>query len=710
MARSTKVYTKYPWNGGTNSALDPGAISDNDLVQGENIVFASSGARIKREGWSYFDSASDIPAVTHRASSGTTRTLTFASDLQTSAPDNHKIVVGERLNVVTTASGNEPGYYDGEIVVLTVSTNTLTYDASLLGGTLSESATATSTLSLTRAKPIIGLHDYWRFVPSTAAKTQLLMGATSQHDDENLPALPKLFKYDSDGRRSEVTTDELKASWPSIINRISMGVINEDLIVAFDGKGNRPIKYNPEDSAKFTLLRGGTSQSVASSAGLVTEATNVINITAHGFIDDQAVLFIGNIGGLTTQTVYYVDYVGVDSFKLAATAGGAAIDLTDDGTGTQQFHTLAPQFSIMGVHLDRLWVNDKTNPDRVYYSSTGNHEEWFGVGDSGALDIISGDGDSKGITAIFPSFKGSIFVAKGNKLYEINGADEDDFAIHPLTHGLGAVSHNSVVAVDVDDVVFVSRKGFHSLLATDQHGDFQGSYLSSKIQPTFNLFPASRHSYVSAAYVPSLNSVAFALTDEGGLVNNALWFYNTQFKEWYTWPDADAQIVCVYEKSSVPKLFYGTATGQIVETQNGEFTDFDEDPIRFLIKSGSIYPDNEPLGIKGFKRVGLIFKPRSSYSFTVTIKIDNFPAQSHSFSQSLTGDRLDIDFTLGQSVLGHDFVMAPFAQSIDGYGRGLTLQVENNTEEQQVEIYGYTIEYEPGDIAQETITDLPEAE
>ena len=77
MPRRTQLYLKANWNGGLNDSVDPGVLPDNDLVIADNVIFATSGSRLKREGIDYFDNI-DLPAVTSVTRVGTTVTITFA--------------------------------------------------------------------------------------------------------------------------------------------------------------------------------------------------------------------------------------------------------------------------------------------------------------------------------------------------------------------------------------------------------------------------------------------------------------------------------------------------------------------------------------------------------------------------------------------------------------------------------------------------------
>ena len=59
-------------------------------------------------------------------------------------------------------------------------------------------------------------------------------------------------------------------------------------------------------------------------------STDTIYSPAHGYADDAAIVFWGGTapGGMASGTVYYVRDSATDSFKCAATVGGAAIDIT----------------------------------------------------------------------------------------------------------------------------------------------------------------------------------------------------------------------------------------------------------------------------------------------------------------------------------------------------------------------------------------------
>lgn len=72
-----------------------------------------------------------------------------------------------------------------------------------------------------------------------------------------------------------------------------------------------------------------------------TAATDIVNATAHGLSNGDALTLTTSDtlpDPLAVDTVYYVVSKTTDTFKLSATSGGAAIDITDTGTGLHKFH------------------------------------------------------------------------------------------------------------------------------------------------------------------------------------------------------------------------------------------------------------------------------------------------------------------------------------------------------------------------------------
>lgn len=96
--------------------------------------------------------------------------------------------------------------------------------------------------------------------------------------------------------------------------------------------------------------------------------TDVFTSVAHGLVDGNVVFFT-NSGGvlpapLVADTAYYVRDKTTDTFKVATTATGSAVDLTDDGTGT---HTFKKAGEFIGTY-QRL--SDYEHTEYLYASLT----------------------------------------------------------------------------------------------------------------------------------------------------------------------------------------------------------------------------------------------------------------------------------------------------------------------------------------------------
>lgn len=63
-------------------------------------------------------------------------------------------------------------------------------------------------------------------------------------------------------------------------------------------------------------------------------SSDAITAPGHGFSDDETIVFYGGTppAGLTEGTVYFVRDAATNSFKVAATQGGGAINLTSAGS------------------------------------------------------------------------------------------------------------------------------------------------------------------------------------------------------------------------------------------------------------------------------------------------------------------------------------------------------------------------------------------
>lgn len=112
------------------------------------------------------------------------------------------------------------------------------------------------------------------------------------------------------------------------INAASGGIRALNASVAFDV---------PATTVRFIgLWNSSTYVGTAPNGGATPKnfmsiaSTDLVYAAAHGWSDTQKIVFFNGTppGGLTAGTVYFVRDATTDTFKVAATAGGVAIDLT----------------------------------------------------------------------------------------------------------------------------------------------------------------------------------------------------------------------------------------------------------------------------------------------------------------------------------------------------------------------------------------------
>lgn len=390
--------------------------------------------------------------------------------------------------------------------------------------------------------------------------------------------------------------------------------------------------------------------------------------------------------------------------------GNLPIFFSPDQFTKYQLLPNAPDMSTIWEFQGRMWGNQKTDPDFVNYSPPFDDSTWGGIGDSGGFFIGAGDGDPEGITNGY-KYKDLMVVSKLHNRYRIVGDAPETYTVEAITEGLGNEGALSI-PVDETDVVFLSHRGIHSQAATDSYGDTSSKYLSANIKPTFNQWESSLLKFSQGAWIPELNSFAISVAEQGQPEQNAVWLYNVQIQvpnspspgAWYRWPGISCTALSRRYIDAAYKLIFGTSDGRIIQSQKqNSFTDFGDAGIPYRVKTGTVYCDNDPQTFKAYKKVSLLYRPKGNFSFNVSIKIDNFPAQAFSFNQISGLDLLGETFILGSSLLGSSATLAPFTFSMDGVGRGFTMEITQPSQEEQIEVWGFMIEWEPAGTAQEVV-------
>lgn len=115
------------------------------------------------------------------------------------------------------------------------------------------------------------------------------------------------------------------------------------------------------DQEKIIFL----STSKPQAAFTAEAATDIITSAAHGLQDNDLVqLTTGTTlpAGLSLATDYYIRDRAENTFKLALTPGGTAINITDAGTGTHTYHLKGKAISVGGKESVALTLDFSGTP------------------------------------------------------------------------------------------------------------------------------------------------------------------------------------------------------------------------------------------------------------------------------------------------------------------------------------------------------------
>jgi len=110
-------------------------------------------------------------------------------------------------------------------------------------------------------------------------------------------------------------------------------------------------------------------------ATVTAAVTDILTSNAHGLkVDDIIQLTTSTTlpAGISLTTDYYIIDVTTNTFKIAATPGGTAIDVTGTGTGTHTFHLKGKAMMVLGyrhVVLRYLTTGTATHTVKVQGST-----------------------------------------------------------------------------------------------------------------------------------------------------------------------------------------------------------------------------------------------------------------------------------------------------------------------------------------------------
>ena len=374
-----------------------------------------------------------------------------------------------------------------------------------------------------------------------------------------------------------------------------------------------------------------------------------------------------------------------------------------------------PDFAFSVGYNGRIYgAGDPGQKSRLYASELLDHESWtIGVDpqDPFTIDIQPNDGDK--ITGLASAF-GALYIFKEFSIHQLQGTLQNEMRVAQaavptqeqgsvLAGEIGAINHHVIVPTG-NDVFFISRRGIHSLVATDKFGDVEQSFISFKIQDFFlNGLNHTNNDQWRGKFFPDINSVVWAVTSSGASENDRILVYNIELKEWSIW-NVSAASLGIRDVNGIVRGFAGGYDGFV--RQINDQTSLSDDGVGYKAKVQVPVLDFDfdqdarasfrgiQNRIKKVKKVTFFYVPKGEFNVDVTYSFDNGEQQTASFDADAGGGAAVLgDFVLGTDVLGGGTI-EPKSVLIEGVGKTFQMTIESSgVVGGDFELLGYQIDF-----------------
>lgn len=159
-------------------------------------------------------------------------------------------------------------------------------------------------------------------------------------------------------------------------------------------------------AAKYRFHSGLYVPDPAQKTYTADNSTDVFTSSGHGFSNgDEIILMPGDIPSpLASGRLYWVRDVTTNTFKIAATSGGAAMNITSNGSGTLKLFKNHPT---QGIDLD--WQQDHNHSNTAWISLECPNGSEVGI-----PDINTKENPPTGFSGIFKCQQGEIYDDTGS--------------------------------------------------------------------------------------------------------------------------------------------------------------------------------------------------------------------------------------------------------------------------------------------------------
>ena len=294
----------------------------------------------------------------------------------------------------------------------------------------------------------------------------------------------------------------------------------------------------------------------AKTVSSVDTGTEVITSTSHGFSNADAVVFSAKVSpsalpsGLVEGTTYYVRDVTTHTFAVAATSGGAVINLGSGFTAT-----------VLVNKITEASTNDELK-NGLAFSKT-HIPEAFPL-----TNTFTAGSAQKAILRILP-LRDSLFILKEDGIYRLSGEDSGSFRVdlfdstaRLLAPESCAVLNNAIYALTDQGVVSITESGVQVLSRPIEATllSLQGVNPSVLSTESFGVAYESERKYI--LFVPRLS---------GDSHPTQAFVYNTFTNAWTRWVLAK-KCGAVNPKTEADRLYLGDASSSYINQERKSYS------------------------------------------------------------------------------------------------------------------------------------------
>jgi hypothetical protein len=349
--------------------------------------------------------------------------------------------------------------------------------------------------------------------------------------------------------------------------------------------------------------------------------------------------------------------------------------------------------TLLGTWAGRLIMAGVPDfPFRFYISAPLDGDEWVANGENFDLTY---DGESGGITAIFPETDGLLFIATKRSLYQLSCTDPNDvatFRLERVTRGVGCVGQGTVVATP-NDVLFCSARGLHSLRKVIVSDQSEITFLSRDVQKLFtNMLNTQLLSRAQAQWDEKDNIYALTVASVAQSTADVVLAYNITFDLWLAWDGINARSLNYVELNDRNYILAGGEDGKISYLDGDMSTDLNEG-FACSFKSGKFFPGADITHEFSYVSVTVLITADKLSDVQIAWTIDSKDGTKEGSVPITLGDSsslLGSTFVLGVSTLGIGRFI-PLRVSVQDVGYNFQLQITASGES-SLEFHGWVLE------------------